>query len=107
MGEELVGIVSVVDNIVNVARGLAHVGSIAEVLGEEESGTDHVTKGTGEGHGEILVEVSEGSVEISESSSANKVSEIAHDGRQELNNKVERGEESIESVGSELVVSIQ
>ena len=40
MGEESVEIVGIVDNIVNVARSLAHVLGVTEILEEEEGSSD-------------------------------------------------------------------
>ena len=107
MLKELVGVVSIVDNVEEVSRSFAHVGSVTEVLEEIEGGGNKVAHGSGKGQGEELVEVSEGLVEVLKLGNTNEVSEITHDSGKELNNEVERSENGVEGLGGELVVSVQ
>ena len=107
MSKEGVGVVSIADDLEDVAGSLAHVVTVAGVLGEVEGGGNHVTSGSGKGHGEVLVEKSEGLVEITDSSGGDEGSKVRHDGGEELNDEVQRGEEGVESILSELIVTVK
>ena len=106
-GEELVGVVSIVDNIVAITEGLAHVGTLAGISEDIEGSGDQVAHGAGERKGEVLVEVFEGLVEVTDSLGTNVGGGVRHEGGEELNDQVERGKDGVEGLLGELLVSIK